>query len=214
MKTVEVLDQFAEAWMGVGARKPIIPHVLECYNEPHRAYHNWFHIVEIFNTKEKVIPEICLGPESIIALVMHDIVCQPGAMDNERMSAIDAADWMSSLYVGEDDGADLVSIERVRQLILATASHKNPTDRFMGYVLDLDLSILGHPYETFREYDAKIREEYRIVPNSVFNFHRADFLRQMLARDTIFHTKPFVQKLEGPARNNIRKLLREYEWTK
>ena len=205
MKTVEVLDQFGEAWMDVGAQKPVIPYVLECYSEPHRVYHDWYHIVEIFNTKQQIIPNISLGPESIIALVLHDIVYKVGHQDNETNSAIVAAKWMAH--------ADWVSVERVQSLIMATASHQNPTDRFMGYVLDLDLSILGHPYETFCEYDAKIRKEYHVVPEDVFNHHRADFLRKMLSRGTIFHTKPFVEKLEGSARSNIRKLLRDkYEW--
>src|SRR5439155_17414596 len=75
-------------------------------------------------------------------------------------------------------------------------------------LIDVDLSIFGQPESRFEEYERQIREEYAWVPATIFAAKRAEILRRFLARERIYSTNFFQQKLERRARENIQGSLR------
>jgi predicted metal-dependent HD superfamily phosphohydrolase len=70
-------------------------------------------------------------------------------------------------------------------------------------VVDIDLSILGAPPETFDAYQEAIREEYSWVPGFLYRRKRKKILRSFLTRDRIFTTDFFFGRYEERARQNL-----------
>jgi len=101
---------------------------------------------------------------------------------------------------------------RVNRLIRATAKHQDGGfDIDDALFLDADFSILGAPAEIYDGYVLAIRKEYRFVPKAVFSSGRAEFLRNALEQDRIFHTDYFEHKYGRPARENMKRELTSIE---
>lgn len=93
---------------------------------------------------------------------------------------------------------------RVVQLIEATATHAADADDAPARsFLDADLSILGADPATYRRYAAGIRREHRGIPAFLFARGRRGFLREALARPSIFLTDHFRGRYERRARENM-----------
>jgi predicted metal-dependent HD superfamily phosphohydrolase len=74
-------------------------------------------------------------------------------------------------------------------------------------ITDIDLAILGAPESRFDEYEAQIRREYSWVPEPLFRNTRARLLSGWLDRPAIYVTEHFRERLEVPARRNLRRSL-------
>lgn len=171
--------------------------LLACLSEFWRHYHTVEHIADLLGKFEAVrhLAECPLAVEK--AIWFHDIVYSPGRDDNEDRS-VEAARWA---LVGDPD------LDRVMGMIHATRWHTGETpDEIL--MCDLDLSILGESPETFDRFEEGIRQEYALIPPHVFRKGRAAFLRNFLKRSRIYRTLVFTP-LEGPARANIERTLRE-----
>jgi predicted metal-dependent HD superfamily phosphohydrolase len=70
-------------------------------------------------------------------------------------------------------------------------------------VADIDLCILGYPWERFAEYERQIRDEYSQVEEKEFITGRLLILDGFLRRPEIYHTKHFREKYEKAARANL-----------
>jgi predicted metal-dependent HD superfamily phosphohydrolase len=75
-------------------------------------------------------------------------------------------------------------------------------------VCDVDLSILGRAAGEFDEYERRIREEYRLVPDPLYRAGRARALEKLLSRDPLFGTDYFRRRYEDSARSNLRRSLK------
>ena len=97
--------------------------------------------------------------------------------------------------------------DSVSRLVLATKSHAS-TEVNAAVLIDVDLSILGQSEARFEEYEMQIREEYSWVPATIFAAKRAEILEGFLARERIYTTDVFHDRLERTARKNIQDSLR------
>ncbi|MBI2632791.1 MAG: hypothetical protein HYW78_00155 [Parcubacteria group bacterium] len=97
-------------------------------------------------------------------------------------------------------------LQRVKEYILYTTHKKECIHNHDAqFVVDIDLSILGRPFEEFNTYETQIREEYKwFVKTGVFNKKRAEILKKFLYRSTIYQTDYFKAKYETQARRNLR----------
>ena len=68
----------------------------------------------------------------------------------------------------------------------------------------MDLSILGKPPEQFWEYERQIRDEYAWEEKTLFAAKRVEILHRFLARERIYQTELFFQRMEAQARANLR----------
>lgn len=146
-------------------------------------------------------------PDAVEAVIwFHDAIYDSRRKDNEALSAALAADRLK----GQVDAPRLASIVT---MIEATATHEVPAfedasaRNDAALLLDMDLSILGAPSETFDAYENAVRREYGWVSDADWRAGRAAVLRNFLARPRIFHTDVFVTRFEAPARANMERSL-------
>jgi predicted metal-dependent HD superfamily phosphohydrolase len=168
-----------------------------CYTEPHRAYHNLAHIADCLTQFDQV-RDLAESPTEVeAALWFHDVIYDPRRQDNEEHSA----DWAWAALT--DFGIATALCERIRALILATKHTAISQGQDAQLLVDIDLSILGRPPAEFDRYERAIRQEYAWVAEEQFRHGRAKILHGFLARERIYQTTHFYQRLEQPARQNL-----------
>ena len=199
--------------------------LLARWGEPHRHYHGTQHLVEMFWALEELeladaidAREATLGR---IAAWLHDAIYDPTAVSgaNEADSAALARQVLSDL---ECDDADVAAVEA---LVLATATHSEPSDETFGDALaaadderaeppavsaalwdafhDADLWIFSAPATRFDDYCAEVRAEYAHVPDPAYRAVRGEILRGFATRPHIYCTAHARQEWEPTAQSNL-----------
>ena len=197
-------ERFSELWERVGASgdpAPVHERLSRLYSEPHRHYHDLRHIQTCLAVLDEVRHLAGRPDEVELALWFHDVVCEPGATDNEERSAELAVRVLRDAGLPEDTG------ERVAAMILATRHETPPEEEDAMLVVDIDLVGLGSEPEVFRENGRRIREEYRRYSEEEFREGQAALFGRFLARPTIYVTSRFHDLYEEAARRNLRDLL-------
>ena len=204
MSDAALRRRFADLWRrlgGRGAGAEACEAVLRGWLEPHRRYHGVDHLRDCLARLDEA-PAPSEGRELVeAALWYHDLVYRPGAPDNEARSADLAS---TALLAG---GVPEPVAREVARLVRLTDHAAPPPDPLGELVCDVDLSILGRPADEFAEYERRIREEYRHVPEPVYRAGRARILADLLARTPLFRTGHFRARYEVEARRNLRRSL-------
>ena len=172
------------------------------YQEPHRRYHTLAHVEAVLGDCAWLAGEFEFGADdravADLAACVHDVVydANPGA--DERASAAWAEEQLLAC------GLPPESVERVRDIVLATITHATDAAELVGSaVLDADLAILAAPADDYAHYVAGVRQEYAAVPDDSWRSGRAAVLRNLIARPVLFATEPARRRWEVPARRNI-----------
>lgn len=204
MTTQEFIDRHVlhwhASWHSVCAQQGdavLLKALVARYSEPHRHYHTLQHLDACL----RHLPELrglATHPDEIaLALWFHDAIYDIGAADNERRSA----DWaVASLLSAQSEAA---VAQRVIALILLTRHDAAPQTVDEQIMLDVDLAILGARAEVFDGYEGQVRAEYQNVPEALFRANRRRILQGFLARERLYHTDLFHQRLETTARHNL-----------
>jgi predicted metal-dependent HD superfamily phosphohydrolase len=137
------LSQLWRLLGGTGEPRELFDALVAAYTEPHRAYHNAKHIADCVAQLDAVREAVARPDEVEMALWFHDAVYDPKAADNEERSA----DWLVRAL--SEQKVDQNAVKRIADLILATKHQTVPNDRDAQVVVDIDLSILGRPWEQF-----------------------------------------------------------------
>jgi predicted metal-dependent HD superfamily phosphohydrolase len=169
------------------------------YGEHQRAYHTIRHLEECFGWFAQVRSIAARPGEISFALFYHDAIYDTHAADNEERSADLAANVLHEHVRGDSNA------ERIRSLILATKHDAELEDSDARLLVDIDLSILGAPPERFDEYEREIRKEYEWVGIEDFRRGRRRVLERFLDRPAIYGSSHFHERLEAPARANLRR---------
>ena len=168
------------------------------YSEPQRHYHTLLHIEDCLREFDRA-KNLATDPAAVeLAIWFHDAVYDPRASDNEERSAELAKDWLSDVHAND------ALTDSVGRLVMATKTHDASLHADAPLMVDVDLSILSKPPEQFWQYERQIREEYSWVEKTVFATKRAEFLNRFLARERIYQTKLFFQRMEAQAQANLR----------
>ncbi|WP_104987331.1 hypothetical protein [Sorangium cellulosum] len=190
--------------------EPLWRAVRAAHGEPGRAYHNLDHVREVLARMDEVGRDIgWRSPREVfLAALFHDAVYAAGRHDNEARSAALAREAVARWLSGEGIDADLVA-----RLILLTARHGalGPADvgEDEALFLDCDMAILGSDAAAFDAYDRGIAEEYGALPPEAYAAGRRRFFERLLAAEHIFLSPYFRGRLEGRARENLRRKLAE-----
>ncbi len=173
--------------------------LLEKYNEPHRAYHNVGHLVELFEYFEKYRDQIQDQQSIALALFFHDVVYNISDTDNEEQSAKYATKALSELNVNTE------TISRTADLIEMTKTHLSAeSDLDASLMLDMDIAALGAPTEQYKKYSQAIEAEYTTnLPTQKYYKGRLRFLESIKQRDNLFITKTFKDIFEKQLLKNI-----------
>lgn len=135
------------------------------------------------------------------AIWYHDVIYKSTKKDNEEKSADFAKNRIKSFNLDER------KIKIIENLIISTKKHElilhDNTDNAL--LLDLDLSILGTDWGTYKEYIQNIRKEYAIYPNFIYKKGRKKVLQHFLERETLFFTEKYKAHFEQQAKENLKK---------
>jgi predicted metal-dependent HD superfamily phosphohydrolase len=190
-----------------GCSEPVLTSAYATYQSSGRFYHTWSHVIACVDTL-RTFP--CDSGRSVfLALLFHDAIYVPGSRENEKESAELASRSLrqhSTLGAGE--------VAEIHRMILATSDHQvdeAEQSRDLRATIDIDMSILGAPWERYSSYASGVRNEYcpAVTTASRFTAGRIAFLSKVLASRTIFHTPEGVARWEKAARDNVSRELRE-----
>ncbi len=194
-------------WTDLNQRLGITPDLqtydalIRAHAETHRAYHTLDHIAACLRHLDEV-QGLADNPDEIeMALWFHDAIYAPFSATNEEDSAAWATNWL------RDKGLDESPISRIAQHILDTKTHETPETIDGRLMLDIDLSILGTGQAVYDAFENHIRREYRRVPSFIFRKKRKAILQRFLARERLYNTDYFFEKLETQARLNLNRAI-------
>lgn len=196
-------ESFERAWRGIGARdvhgsgNDLLAALLAAWSEPHRRYHTPQHLQECLRLFDAARHLAVRPAEVEIALWFHDAVYDTARADNERRSA----DWARTAGACGGVAPDVVA--RIESLVMVTRHSGVPADADEQLLVDIDLAILGASEARFAEYGQQIRDEYAHVPEALFRDKRRAILTAFLARDRLYGTRHFHDRLEAAARANL-----------
>ena len=134
----------------------------------------------------------------LFSIFYHDIIYNSKRSDNELKSAEMSSDRLKRLGFTKD------RVNICYEQILATKEHLNNTESDTNFLVDFDLAILGDEPQKYLDYTKKIRSEYSVYPDFLYNKGRRKALRHFLEMDRIFKTNEFKKNFEQQARINIR----------
>ena len=182
------------------AAEPAHGRLIELYGEPHRHYHTLNHIRHCQREFDGAAA-LMTDPDAVeMALWFHDAIYQSGAKDNERRSADLFRQWSG-------EHANPVFQQRVDNLIMAT-THREPPDRGDAqFLVDIDLSSFGLPWEVCERDGRLIRAEFAEVADDQYYPGHLRFLRTLQDRSTFFCTEFFQQRYEPVARANLARII-------
>jgi len=173
------------------------------YSKKTRHYHTLAHLQNMYNQLLEVKTLITSWETILFSLFYHDVIYNASKSNNEEKSVELAEKRMHSIGV-----PDLV-IEQCKEQISATKKHMVSTVPDINYFIDADLSILGLGWDEYAAYFHRVRKEYFIYPDMLYNPGRRKVLQHFLQKEHIFKTGHFIYKFELQAKEN---LLREMEF--
>jgi predicted metal-dependent HD superfamily phosphohydrolase len=169
-----------------------------------RHYHTLSHLDACLRELDTA-SDLALRPAEIeLALWFHDAIYRSWRRDNEAQSAALA---VRSLHAAPAD-----TVERIRQMILATTHRETGFAGDTALLLDIDLAILGAPPDIYGQFERAVRREYWWVPRARYVAGRGRILASLLERSAIYQCDRFHDRYEKPARANIAAALRQLEW--
>jgi predicted metal-dependent HD superfamily phosphohydrolase len=176
------------------------------YEEPHRFYHTWEHVVELLNGLFERACATDMPQEEMaalgVAVLFHDSVYDVSRTyyrDNEIHSAEYAKRALSSR------GVEGRRVENAYRLIRETAhtGGEKPTERLSMILHDLDMSVLGSSPERYALYVSDIIAEFGIYPGREFAKARLELLNAWIADEDLFVTEYGKRRFLSQARKNM-----------
>jgi len=188
--------------MSLAGRWPLPDHhdlrdgLLAAWDRP--GYHDLLHLTEVLDRLDLMSASGAAFDTTTVALAawFHDAVYD-GSPDDEERSAQWAERALPAAYAGE-----------VARLVRMTVHHRPADDDPAGSALsDADLGILAAPTERYDDYVAGVRADFAHVAEADFRSGRAAVLRDLAARETLFHTPQARELWESSARANLEREL-------
>ena len=169
------------------------------YTAPYRRYHNLGHIQNCLRLVDEVAPLLIDRDAVEFGVWFHDAVYDTGVTNNEWRSA--------ELFLERSAGAPFLFRNRVCGHILATQHMETARGNDRCYVVDIDLSGFGAPWEEFLRNGALLREESSTQSDARYHAGQVVFLRALQRRRHFFRTEYFRDRYEEIARANLERLL-------
>jgi predicted metal-dependent HD superfamily phosphohydrolase len=171
------------------------------YTAPYRRYHNFGHIQDCLRLVDEVAPLLKDRDAVEFGLWFHDAVYDTGVTTNEWRSA--------ELFLEVSAGAPFAFRHRVCGHILATRHTRTARGNDRCFLVDIDLSGFGAPWEEFMRNGALLREESSTQSDASYHAGQVIFLSALQRRRHFFRTEYFRDRYEAVARANLARLLEE-----
>ena len=170
------------------------------YGEPHRHYHTAAHIEHCIRQFDLAAGRMDEPDAVEMALWFHDAIYEIPTEKNELRSA--------ALFAARAQGRGSERFRsKVHRLIMAT-THLEPPPATLdeSFIVDIDLSSFGLPWEEFLADSRAVRAEHPHVSDAEFYPRQKKFLESLLARPVFCFTEFFRDRHEARARSNIERL--------
>lgn len=204
MNKQRFIDLWSKCQIASGAggdAHDVYAEVLAYYSEPGRHYHTPKHIEHCLRQFDLATSEMD-DPDAVeMAIWFHDLVFDITADDNELRSARRFVELAG-------DSMDSQFKTKVYDLILATAPPRQPKTKDEKFMLDIDLSSFGLPWEEFVRDSTAVRQESAQLSDEKFFPGQRAFLESLVSREHFYFTDFFRSRIEETARNNIRRHLK------
>jgi predicted metal-dependent HD superfamily phosphohydrolase len=197
--------EFIALWLGVADDEPdhagrVCQLLIDRYAEPGRHYHNLEHVKHCL-AQAKLLTDLLPDASALnLAIWFHDCVYDPLARDNEARSAALFRELASPVMASPVE-------EDVERLVLVTQAGQRPQRDDEGYMVDIDLSSFGLPWEPFLADSLAVRAERPHLTDGQYATQQSRFLNGLLQRDSVFATEFFRERYEDVARSNISRYL-------
>lgn len=179
--------------------------LLAAYSGDNRGYHDVRHLAEVLDHVGLLAEEATDLLAVELAAWFHDAVYDRSALAEERSAELATTRLTSS---GLPD--DLVA--EVARLVRLTADHRPAeTDRNGRVLCDADLAVLASGVDRYDAYVTGVRREYAHVSDEDFRRGRAEILRRLLAKPSLFHTDLGRRMWEQAGRANLERELNALE---
>ncbi|CAN5520576.1 hypothetical protein BH10BAC4_BH10BAC4_22460 [soil metagenome] len=174
--------------------------IFKNYSKSNRYYHNLTHLDSLLSELTPHKDKFLNWDVIVFSIAYHDVVYNTLKSNNEEKSGEFARKALAGITFPDEQ------ILQCEQIILATKKHE-ASNFETNLFTDADLSILGSEPEEYKEYFTKIRREYSIYPDLVYNPGRRKVLIHFLGFDKIFKTSEFSTRYESKARVNLQQEL-------
>jgi predicted metal-dependent HD superfamily phosphohydrolase len=201
------VERFEALWRRCVASPPsprgaaVFADLTRLYASPYRRFHNLDHIGDCVRCVDAVAPLLKNRDAVELALWFHDAVYDVGTATNERRSA--------EMFLTLSAGASFGFRHRVSGLIMATRHARMVHGNDRSFMVDIDLSSFGVPWEVFIENGARLREESSSISDARYHAGQVFFLSRLQRRARFFATDYFRDRYEAVARDNLRRILDE-----
>lgn len=166
------------------------------YQEPHRHYHTLAHIAHCLGQLDLARDHVAELSATEMAIWFHDIIYHYGARDNEILSV--------AYFRGLADATMSPRfIDRVSEFIIATQHAGAASDSAVAFVVDIDLSGFGLPWENYLADSAALRCEADGVGDEQYYQGKLRFLSELQRWPSLYQSPFFQQRLEAIAQSNI-----------
>ncbi len=198
----QLADRFRATWRrcsgGQAQPEPVWEMLRQHYREPHRHYHTLSHLAHCLRELELAGTAVAEMEATEMAIWFHDVIYRYGAKDNETLSAQAFRDLAGPHMPGG-------FIDRVCEFIIATQHTGSARDNGEAFMVDIDLSGFGLPWEGYLADSNALREEAPDIADSQYYAGKLRFLDGLLGWQRLFQTDYFLDRLEQRARENIRR---------
>jgi len=175
---------------------PIWDTLINQYSESHRKYHDKRHLTFCLQQFDLAASLIEDADAVETAIWFHDIINKPTANDNEEKSA----ELFTVLF---RPYFEPTFVNNVCEIILATKHTDAPTGNDQAYMLDIDLSSLGIPWDYFFQDCNDLRLEFSCTSDDHYYTNKIRFFDVLLDRSSIYYSEFFSNRYEANARENL-----------
>jgi predicted metal-dependent HD superfamily phosphohydrolase len=166
------------------------------YQEPHRYYHTLAHLAHCLRELDTARDHVTEFSATEMAIWFHDIIYHYGARDNEILSVAFFREFAAPTMSAE-------FVERVSEFIIATQHTGAAQDASVAYVVDIDLSGFGLPWEAYLADSDALRHEAFGVSDEQYYQGKLRFLNELQRWPSLFQSAFFRNRLEFTAQSNI-----------
>ena len=175
------------------------------YGEPNRHYHSAGHIGHCLRQFDLAADRMDEPDAVEMALWFHDAVYDTPGTENELRSA----ELFAARAAGR--GSERFRSDVHRFIMATTHLDSSPATLDESFVVDIDLSGFGLPWEEFLSDSRAVRAERMYIPDAEFYPRQKKFLESLVARPALYATVFFRERLEVRARRNIERLCARLE---
>ena len=172
------------------------------YSQRWRRYHTGAHVVQCMKHFD-LASHLMDNPDAVeMALWFHDVVYDAQASDNEQNSAELFMELSENIF---DDAFR----RQVYGLIMIT-EHCDPPGRGDAcYMVDIDLSSFGLPWDEFEADSRNVRAEFLHLNEENYNSRQFKFLKRLMDRPSFYNSDFFRTRCERQARANLTRRLKD-----